>query len=79
MATCDCCGTTILFGGVREGGYRFCNRKCRDRAVFLSASAQLPDEFVVEKARQVHEGECPRCGGAGRWMCTLRTACGRHW
>jgi hypothetical protein len=65
MATCDQCGTTIVFGGVQEGGFRFCNKKCRDRAVILSASEELPDEFVLEKARQVHQGACPRCGGRG--------------
>ncbi len=65
MAACDYCGTTILFGGVREDGYRFCNQKCRDAAVFLAASAELPEEFVLEKAREVHEGACPKCGGSG--------------
>lgn len=65
MAKCEHCRTTIIFGGVREGGYRFCNQKCRDSTVFLSASAELPDEFVLEKAREVHEGLCPKCGGTG--------------
>jgi hypothetical protein len=55
-----------LFGGVREGGYRFCKPECRDSAHSLIASAaQLPDEFVIEKARQVHGGSCPKCHGPG--------------
>jgi hypothetical protein len=65
MAKCDYCGTTILFGGVREAGFRFCSEKCRDSAVFLAASAELPHEFVLEKARAVHAGPCPNCGGPG--------------
>ena len=65
MAKCDQCGTTILFGGVREGGYLFCKEKCRDQAVFLRAATELPDEFVAEHARGVHAGTCFRCGGRG--------------
>jgi len=66
MAVCDHCGTTILFGGVREGGYRFCKAACRDNAYPLVASAaQLPNEFVLEQARRVHGGSCPKCHGPG--------------
>jgi hypothetical protein len=65
MATCDQCGTTILFGGVREAGYRFCGDKCRDAAGFLIAAAALPDDVVAEHARAIHAGQCARCGGRG--------------
>jgi hypothetical protein len=27
---CTHCGTTILFGGVKEDGLSFCNKKCRE-------------------------------------------------
>jgi hypothetical protein len=65
MATCSHCGTTILFGGEKEAGLRFCNAKCRDNSVLLAAATQLPEEFVIEKARDVHQGACPKCGGPG--------------
>ena len=66
MAVCDQCGTTILFGGVREGGYRFCTADCRDEAQpLLTSAGQLPDDFVVEQARQVHGGACPKRHGPG--------------
>jgi hypothetical protein len=65
MHKCDHCGTTILFGGVRAGCYRFCKQQCRDAAAFLMAAAELPEAFVAEKVRQLHEGNCPGCHGPG--------------
>jgi hypothetical protein len=66
MATCDNCGTTILFGGVREGNYRFCKKACRDNAYGLIATAAgLSDDLVAEQARKLHESSCPKCGGRG--------------
>src|SRR4051794_18538215 len=65
MAKCAYCGTTIAFGGVREGELRFCRKACRDKAHLSAPSTQLPEEFVWEKAAEVHAGACPKCGGAG--------------
>ena len=65
MATCDTCGTTILFGGVRDGQFRFCNEKCRQQGFLVQVAGQIPEEVVAEQIQQVHEGDCPRCGGRG--------------
>lgn len=65
MAACDYCGTTILFGGKRDGNLRFCNEECQRKGVVAVAAQQMPDDFVSEQVRQVHQGACPRCGGAG--------------
>ncbi len=65
MAQCGYCGRTIAFGGVRDGGRRFCNKTCRSNAILAAASAQLPDGFVAEKAIEIHTGLCPKCGGEG--------------
>ena len=65
MGKCVSCGRTIAFGGIKEGDRQFCGKPCRDRAHLNSASAQLPDEFVLEKAHEVHSSACPKCGGAG--------------
>jgi hypothetical protein len=65
MARCANCGRTIAFGGIKDGERKFCGKPCRDRAHLSEASTQLPDEFVFEKAQEVHGGNCPKCGGAG--------------
>lgn len=65
MATCDHCGTTIVFGGVREAGFHFCKPACRNQSQILVAANQLPDGFVEEQARSIHAGSCARCGSQG--------------
>lgn len=65
MATCDNCGTTILFGGVRNGNLRFCNEKCHQAGHLLVFAEQLPAETVAEYTALMRRGECPKCGGAG--------------
>jgi ssDNA-binding Zn-finger/Zn-ribbon topoisomerase 1 len=66
MKKCEQCGTTILFGPVREGGHEFCSYGCRDQGVQTVATAELPDEFIYEKASEIKNGDCPKCGGAGQ-------------
>jgi hypothetical protein len=66
MAKCDHCGTTILFGGIHESGYRFCKADCRNKSyTLLTFAAELPPEFVLEQAQEVHRGPCPKCQGPG--------------
>ena len=65
MAKCDYCGTTILFGGVKEEEYRFCNQKCHENGFLLTIAKQIPDDVMEEHLKEVHDGQCPKCGGAG--------------
>ena len=65
MAKCDYCGTTIIFGGTREGELRFCNENCLNAGVVLAVSQQLPDDLIQKKVWEVHQGNCPRCEGRG--------------
>jgi hypothetical protein len=65
VSKCATCGRLIAFGGVKEGPYRFCSKRCREGSHLLAASAQIPDGFVFEKATEVHSGPCPKCGGPG--------------
>ena len=65
MATCAYCGETIVFGGVKASGLRFCNATCQGKARTLAAAAPMPDDAVAELARQIHSGPCPRCRGPG--------------
>jgi hypothetical protein len=65
MAKCDYCGSTILFGGKRQGELRFCNAKCSERGALLAISRQVPDSTVNEAVTRIHQGPCPKCGGSG--------------
>lgn len=65
MAKCDYCGTTILFGGVKDHGYRFCNARCQQTGRALIAANQVPVEVLDEQVRVVHQGKCPCCSGRG--------------
>jgi len=65
MATCSACGTTILFGGVRDADLRFCNSTCQRRGSLLLVAKQLPPETIKRQAWSVHHGTCPKCGGPG--------------
>lgn len=65
MATCDYCGETILFGGVKNGDLRFCNTNCQGKGQALSASACVSEGAARDRAQQIHTGACPRCQGPG--------------
>jgi DNA-directed RNA polymerase subunit RPC12/RpoP len=65
MAKCDYCGSTILFGGKRQGDLRFCNATCSGKGALLAIARQVPESIVNETVRQVHQGLCPKCGGTG--------------
>ncbi len=65
MAACGYCGTTILFGGVKEGEVRYCGNKCREKDEVVLLASQLPGDIVEKAVRAVQTGACPKCGGAG--------------
>ncbi len=65
MARCATCGTTILFGGVSEGPYRFCSKTCHTRGLITQAGQLFSEDEVDEAMLEVHEGPCPKCGGPG--------------
>ena len=61
MPKCSYCNSTILFGGVRDGGRRFCNRKCLQSGALLSVAQEVPDEVVRQRVLEIHQGACPKC------------------
>lgn len=65
MAKCDFCGSTIIFGGKREGEMRFCNDRCRSQHGILALSQQVPQHVVRESLWRLHQGACPKCNGPG--------------
>lgn len=65
MAKCDQCGTTILFGAVREGDFTYCGENCREKGITHRVVQHLPDEVLEDAVAEVHQGDCPKCGGPG--------------
>jgi DNA-directed RNA polymerase subunit M/transcription elongation factor TFIIS len=60
---CPSCGTTVLFGGVKEGKKRYCSKQCHaDDAVYRLADT-MPADQVDALAAEIHGGDCPKCGG----------------
>ncbi len=65
MATCTGCNSTIVFGGVKDGPFRFCGRRCHENSWLVRVAAQIPPEVVDAAAKKIHSGQCPECGGVG--------------
>jgi DNA-directed RNA polymerase subunit RPC12/RpoP len=65
MAQCDYCGSTILFGGVSDNDLRFCNDKCHQQGYLLAVADQVPSDVMSKQVAEVHQGDCPKCGGPG--------------
>lgn len=65
MASCCTCGTTILFGGVRDDGGRYCNDDCMDQRRVQERGREVPEELVARGVRAVLDGPCPVCAGPG--------------
>jgi len=65
LAKCAACGSTILFGGKRNGESRYCDAQCHDHAGLLAIAGKFPAELVRERALAIHRGACPDCGGRG--------------
>ncbi len=61
MARCATCNTTILFGGVKDSGYRFCNKKCRKNGQLFIVATQIPEDSVTQISRDIDTGVCPLC------------------
>jgi hypothetical protein len=65
MASCSFCGSTIVFGGKKDGALRFCNATCQEKGVLIRLAEQVPHEAVEEAVRATHSGSCPVCQGRG--------------
>jgi len=61
MATCASCNSTILFGGKRNGNYRFCSDKCMQQGILLVVGDEIPQGAVNAYVWRVHQGLCPLC------------------
>jgi len=65
MTKCGYCGTSILFGGVRDGEQRYCNNKCHQSAYILRAAQAVPADVLDRQVEEIFRGNCPKCRGLG--------------
>ncbi|QNN22434.1 hypothetical protein HED60_09160 [Planctomycetales bacterium ZRK34] len=65
MARCAYCGSTIIAGGARAGGLRFCNANCQNKGAMMLAAQELPADLVEDAVLEAHQGDCPKCHGPG--------------
>jgi hypothetical protein len=65
MAKCGSCGKTIVFGGVRDQDDRYCNKKCAEQGQIQRVTAAIPPELLQRYISEIHQGNCPKCGGPG--------------
>ncbi len=65
MPACDYCGTTIIFGGVKDSNLRFCSDKCHENGYALVLAKEIPDNIVDQQTDEIHQGACPQCQGTG--------------
>lgn len=65
MAMCDSCDSTIVFGGKKEGLYRFCNDKCYQKGYIQSGRASVPPQLIAQEAMKIRQSSCPICSGPG--------------
>ena len=65
MAICATCGTTLIFGGVKDGKKRYCNQKCYEADEFNRFADKIPDEIVEQVTKKIHDSHCPKCEGSG--------------
>lgn len=65
MARCHYCEATIIYGGVKANGLRFCSDKCHRMGFVGPAVDQIPADVLSRHIAEVHRGACPRCGGPG--------------
>ncbi len=63
MSQCANCGTVILFGGVIQYGSVYCGKACAQR--HSTGRVEVPDAVLDQAVREVHQGDCPVCGGPG--------------
>jgi hypothetical protein len=62
---CANCGTTILFGGIKDGNRKYCNKRCFEAGAINRLADAIPDSDAEILAANIHSGLCPKCSGEG--------------
>ena len=62
---CPTCGNSILFGGIKERDKKYCSKRCYEADEINRVAGEIPDAIAEELSAEIHQGSCPKCGGAG--------------
>jgi hypothetical protein len=62
---CPSCGLSVLFGGIKHNGVKYCSKKCFDSDSTNRFASEIPDGEVESFAREIYAGSCPACNGDG--------------
>jgi hypothetical protein len=66
MAICYTCKKFVVFGGVKDHGFRFCSKICHAQKVVLLASMAAVQPADIEKeAAKIRNSKCPCCDNVG--------------
>lgn len=65
MAECNHCGKSILFGGRRLDGARYCGARCAARHPLLKMAERVPEAVLQQHVRQWRMSDCPHCKRPG--------------
>ena len=62
---CPSCGLSVLFGGVKHNGAKYCSKKCFEADSTNRFALEIPDNEVEAFAKSIYMGSCPKCNGEG--------------
>ena len=65
MASCSYCDSFMLFGGKKDQTGRYCSQRCQQAGNLLAISHHVPQAQIERLVSEIHQGNCPRCGGRG--------------
>ncbi len=65
MQTCHYCQQSIVWGGVQQDGFCYCNEKCHTNQQFKRYADSIPAEIVDPQIEAVFRGPCPECQALG--------------
>jgi hypothetical protein len=62
MSKCATCGKSIIAGGIRDHGFRFCSKPCHQRkASYIAKMRAIPDAVVKIEVEKIRHMRCARC------------------
>ena len=62
---CPTCGLSVLWGGVKHNGKKYCSQKCFEEDAVNRIAETIPENEVENRVNEIHSGVCPLCGESG--------------
>jgi hypothetical protein len=61
MSSCDQCGKSILFGGRKLDGRRYCGAACARAHPLLEMADRVPSDILQRHVDEWRRSTCPKC------------------